>query len=143
MKTILHALAATVAMLTVAVFLVSTLVAELFLENQAVAAVKHAIVLGLWALIPALAITGGTGFALGRGRAGQLIQNKRRRMPFIVLNGFFGLLPAALFLHHKAQAGAFDTAFYLVQIVELALGSVQAWLLARNFLDGLRLRGRR
>jgi hypothetical protein len=143
MKTALHALAATLALLTVVTFLTTTAIAELFFDAPVIAAVKHAIVLGLWVLIPALAITAGTGFALGRGRTGLLVQGKRRRMPFIALNGLLGLLPAALFLHHKAQAGAFDAAFYAVQGLELVLGAVQTTLLARSFLSGLRLRQKR
>ncbi|MDR1969093.1 MAG: hypothetical protein LBQ32_10465 [Burkholderiaceae bacterium] len=139
-KTALHALAATVALLTVLTFLTATVVAELFFDTPAVAAVKHAIVLGLWLLIPALALTAGTGLALGRRRTGRLLDAKRRRMPFIALNGVLGLLPAALFLHYKAQAGAFDTAFYLVQGLELVLGAIQAGLLTRNYLAGIRLR---
>jgi hypothetical protein len=138
-KTALHALAATVALLTVVTFLTATVVAELFFDTLFVAAVKHAIVLGLWVLIPALALTAGTGFALGRGRTGRLLEGKRQRMPFIALNGLLGLLPAALFLNYKAQAGAFDTAFYLVQGLEFLLGMVQTGLLARNFLAGVRL----
>ena len=58
-------------MLIVAGFWTSTLVAELFLGSAAVAAVKHAIVYGLFFLVPFLAATGGSGFALGRRRQGR------------------------------------------------------------------------
>ena len=51
-------------------------------------AVKRLIVLpGLFILVPALAAAGGSGFALARDRRGALVQAKKRRMPFIALNG--------------------------------------------------------
>ena len=60
-------------------------------------------------------------------------------MPLIALNGLLILVPSALFLAAKASAGAFDTAFYAVQTLELAAGAVNIWLLGVNFRDGLRM----
>jgi len=60
-------------------------------------------------------------------------------MPIIAANGVLVLIPSALFLAWKAGAGAFDTAFYAVQAVELIAGAVNVTLLSLNMRDGLRM----
>lgn len=142
MKPFVHATAGAVAMLCILSFWTSTAIAELFLSHEAVAAVKQAIIYGMWVLIPAMAITGGSGFSLASGRSSRLAQGKKMRMRFIALNGFVIMLPAAFFLFRKAAAGEFDTVFYAVQAVELLVGIVQLRLMGLNFRDGLRLAGR-
>lgn len=143
MKPVVHAAAATTAMLAIATFWVSTVISELFFDLTAVAAVKHAIaVYGLAILVPALALTGASGFALAKSRKGTLVARKMKRMPFVGLNGLLVLLPSALFLYYKSGAGEFDTLFYTVQSVELAAGLAQLVLMGLNFRDGLRLAGR-
>jgi hypothetical protein len=142
MKPIIHAIAGTAAMLTIATFWTSTLISELFLDHVAVAAVKHAIVYGLFLLVMFLATTGGSGFALGKSRTGSLLAQKKKRMPIIAANGLLVMIPAAIFLNGKAAAGEFDAMFYSVQVVELIVGVVQLILMGLNFRDGLRLAGK-
>lgn len=86
---------------------------------------------------------GGTGFRLGRKMRGPLIAAKTIRMPFIAANGILILIPSALYLSFKAQAGAFDTGFYVVQVIELCAGVVNLTLLGLNMRDGLRLTTKR
>jgi hypothetical protein len=66
-----HFVAALLATLTIALFLVSTVVVEATGGHAAVARAKSLIVVpGLLVLVPAIAVTGGTGFVLsaaGRG----------------------------------------------------------------------------
>ena len=93
-------------------------------------------------LIPAMAITGGSGMSLGQGRTDQGVLIKKRRMPFIAVNGLLVLLPSAVFLAMKAKAGAFDNIFYLVQGIELIAGATNLTLMGLNIRDGLRLTGR-
>jgi len=142
MKPIIHASAGTLAMLTIAVFWTSTLVSEIFMDYASVAAVKHAIVYGLFLLVPFMAATGGTGFALGKMRKGPLLDQKKKRMAIIGANGLLVMIPAAIFLNGKAAAGEFDAMFYSVQVVELVVGVVQLTLMGVNFRDGLRLAGK-
>jgi hypothetical protein len=52
------------------------------------------------------------------------------------------LVPSALFLASKANAGSFDNTFYGVQGLELLLGAGNITLLSLNMRDGLRLTGR-
>ena len=89
-----------------------------------------------------MAITGGSGFSLGRSRKGAIVQQKKRRMAIIGSNGLLVMIPAALFLNGKAAAGEFDALFYAVQVVELIVGAVQLVLMGTNFRDGLRLAGK-
>ncbi len=136
----IHPIAGALALLTILTFWLSTALSELFGSTAAVVAVKTAIPWGFLILIPALAATCASGFALARGRSGALIAHKTRRMPIIAANGLLILIPCTLFLSYQAQAGRFDTAFILVQALELAAGLVNIALLSLNLRDGLRLR---
>ena len=142
MKTYLHAVAGTTAFLLVASFWTATVVSEVFLSAAAIAVVKHAIVQAMLLLIPCLLAAGASGFSLSKSRRGTLVDRKKRRMPFIALNGLLVLLPSALFLDSRAAVGAFDATFYAVQAIEMAAGALQLALLGMNLADGLRLSGR-
>jgi hypothetical protein len=142
MTRILHAIAGTVALLTIALFWMATVVSELSGSTALVVAVKTAIPWGLLVLVPALAAAGGTGFKRAAGRRSPLIQAKMRRMPIVAANGLLILVPSAFYLAFKANAGAFDAAFYAVQALELVAGAVNLMLLGRNMRDGLRMVGR-
>jgi hypothetical protein len=138
----IHAAAGVLAMLTIAVFWLSTVTSELFAPRALIVAVKSAIPWGFLLLIPALILTGATGFAAAKGRGGRVIEAKQKRMPLIAANGLLVLIPSALFLAAKARAGEFDTAFYAVQALELAAGATNLILLGLNMRDGFKLSGR-
>lgn len=142
MKKLIHPIAGVIAILTIATFWLSTAFSELTGSHEAVVAVKTAIPWGFVLLIPALAATGGTGFSLAKGRKAGLVGIKLKRMPLIAANGLLVLIPSALFLASKAKAGEFDTAFYVVQALELIAGAANLVLLGRNMRDGLRMTGR-
>jgi len=141
MTKIIHPIAGALALLTIATFWLSTVLAELFGSYAVVAAVKTAIPWGFLVLIPALAAAGGSGLKLSQGDRSGLIGTKFKRMPFIALNGVLILIPSAFFLAFKARAGEFDGAFYAVQAVELLAGATNVTLLGLNMRDGLRLKG--
>lgn len=143
MKRKLHPVAGVLAMLMIAAFWISTLGSELFGTEDDIRTVKLMIPWGFLVLIPSLALAGGTGHALGRGRTDLLVTLKSKRMPFIAANGIVILIPAALFLAYKADAYAFDATFYAVQVLELVMGALNIALLGLNLVDGLRLTGRR
>jgi hypothetical protein len=141
MTRIVHPVAGAVALVTIAVFWVSTALSGLFASDTTVAAVKMAIPWGFLLLVPALVAVGGSGFALAKGRRGGLIGAKAKRMPLIAANGLLVLIPSALFLASKAGAAEFDAGYYTVQAVELAAGVVNITLLGLNMRDGLTMRG--
>lgn len=134
-----HKVAGAIATLTIATFWLSTAVAELALGTGAVITVKTLIPYGFLILIPAMATVGGTGFKLAKGRTAGLIGAKRKRMPIIAANGVLVLIPSALYLAAKAQAGAFDTSFYAVQVLELLAGATNLFLLGLNIRDGRKM----
>jgi hypothetical protein len=142
MKKIVHPFAGALALLIIASFWISTVVVEIFGSEATVIAVKTSIPWGFLILIPALAVTGGTGIAMVQRARGGLVGQKFRRMPIIAANGILILMPSALYLSHKASAGAFDGIFYGVQALELLGGAVNLSLIAMNMRDGLRLSGR-
>ena len=143
MKRTAHLLAAIVATLCIATFFVSSVIVEMFGSPDAIATVKRLIVSpGLFILIPAIAITGASGFSLARVRKGRLVESKKKRMPIIALNGLLILLPAALFLDHLASAGIFDITFYAVQGLELMAGAINLFLMGLNMRDGLKMTGK-
>jgi len=140
MAKVIHPVAGAVALLTITIFWLSTVLSELFASEATVTAVKIAIPWGFLLLIPALAAAGGSGFALAKGRRAGLVGAKARRMPFIGANGILVLIPSALFLANKAGHAEFDGTFYAVQALELAAGAVNITLLGLNMRDGLTMR---
>ncbi|WP_061021609.1 hypothetical protein [Bradyrhizobium sp. CCH5-F6] len=142
MTRIIHPLAGAIALTTIATFWLSTALTELFASHASVAMVKTAIPWGFLLLIPALAVTGGSGLFLAKGRRTGLIGAKIKRMPFIAGNGILVLVPAALFLASKAKAAEFDTTFYAVQTLELFAGALNIVLLGLNMRDGFKMKGR-
>ncbi|AZM95031.1 MULTISPECIES: hypothetical protein [Gammaproteobacteria] len=143
MTLILHRLAASVAVLCIATFFSATIFVELFGTEESIATLKSLIVWpGLFILIPSIALTGGSGFALAKSRRGKLVLQKKKRMPFIGANGILVLIPCAVLLDRWASVGAFDTNFYVVQGVELLAGAINLILMGMNMRDGLRMSGR-
>jgi hypothetical protein len=143
LKNNVHLIAGVIATLTIASFFTATILVELFGSREAIATVKSLIVMpGLLILIPAIAATGGTGFALSKSRKGRLVENKKKRMPIIGANGVFILVPAAILLNGWASAGSFDTKFYIIQIIEIIAGATNFVMMGLNIRDGLKLCGR-
>ena len=143
MKQVIHRTAAIIATLCIGTFFFSSLLVELFASHAMIATVKSLIVTpGLFILVPAIAITGATGFSLAVKRKGGLIDKKKKRMPIIAANGILVLLPAAIYLDQLAADGSFGLSFYLVQGVELFIGGVNLTLMSLNIRDGLKLSGR-
>jgi hypothetical protein len=136
-----HLVAGVLALLCIATFFLSTVLVELFGPPESVGRLKSLIVTpGLWILIPAVAVAGGSGIFLSKSRHGRLVDAKKKRMPFIAANGL--LVPCAILLDRWAAAGTFDTGFYVVQAIELLAGATNLMLMGLNVRDGLRMAGR-
>ena len=93
-------------------------------------------------MVPLMTAAGGTGMFLARPRKGRLVDAKKKRMPFIAANGLLLLVPCAIVLNRWAAAGSFDTAFAVVQAIELVAGATNLALMGLNARDGLRMAGR-
>ncbi len=105
-KTI-HPIAGGIALLMILTFWLSTTLSELFGGSALVTTVKTLIPWGFIILIPAMMTVGGSGFRLGEKMRGPLVAAKRKRMMFVAANGILILMPSALYLSFKAQAGVF------------------------------------
>ncbi|WP_306113791.1 MULTISPECIES: hypothetical protein [unclassified Roseovarius] len=142
MKKRIHAIAGGIGFLMIFLFWTSTAITELFASHETIAAVKALILKGMFILIPAMAIVGGSGMAMGRRRKDALTRAKKKRMPIIAVNGLLILVPAAWFLAGKAAAGEFDAVFYTVQAVELVAGAANLTMMGMNIRDGLKMTGK-
>ncbi len=139
----IHVTAALTAFCAILTFWLSTISVELLGSESQIVLVKEAIRLGLFVLVPAIAIAGATGAYLGRGSTHPRIRAKRHRMPFIAGNGVLVLVPAVIYLDRLAARGDFGATFVTVQSVELVAGLVNLILMSLNIRDGVRLgRGR-
>lgn len=135
----LHPVAGAVALLTILTFWLATVLSTLLAGPETVLAVKTLIPWGFCILIPALAATGAAGLGLARRRPSALAARKRRRMALVAANGALILVPCALYLSMKAQAGALDGAFHAVQALELGAGAANLAMLGLNLRDGLKM----
>lgn len=143
MKSTIHMIAAILATSLIALFLTTTVIFELFGSPESIATVKRLIVFpGLFILIPSMAVVGCSGFVLSQNRKGKLVENKKKRMPFIGMNGLLILVPDAIFLNQWAAAGALDVKFYVVQSLELIAGSINLALMGMNMRDGFKMTGK-
>lgn len=128
----LHRTAAIAAFLMILTFFTSTLVVELFGDHHAILRVKTYILYAFFLLIPMMAIAGITGTRMApKARTGR-IGYKKKRMPFIAMNGLLILVPAAIYLHHLASLGHFNGVFYTVQAIELLAGLANLTLMGLN-----------
>ena len=136
----IHVIAALVATFTIAAFLALALGSELM--PQHLAGIRRGIAWGLLVLVPALVATGLSGHHLARGHRGRLVTDKLQRMQLVAINGLVVLLPSALWLAYRADAGQVEGMFRVVQLLEMAAGATNFCLLLHNLRDGLRLSGR-
>lgn len=139
MKSKLHVLAGTIALICISMFWISTMYFELFGTYTEIAKVKSNILWGMVILIPSMMAVGGSGFALGSKWKGKIISAKKLRMKIIAANGIIVLLPSAIFLAQWADAGLFDIRFYTVQALEIFIGATNIGLLSLNMKDGIAL----
>ena len=138
----IHGLAASIGFVIILLFWTSTVMTELFASHETVAETKALILTGMFILIPAMAIAGGSGIAMGNKRKDRLATAKKKRMRIIAINGLLILLPCAWFLAQRAVAGEFDRVFYLVQGVELFAGAANITMMGLNIRDGLTMTGK-
>jgi len=137
-----HPVAGGLALLIIVAFWTSTVAVELYGSPAAVVDVKRTIMWALLLLVPALAATGGTGFARGGHSTDPRVADKKRRMQVVGAIGILVLVPCVLFLGLTATPDDLDARFYAVQAAELVAGAVNITLMSLNVRDGLLITGR-
>jgi len=113
MKTKIHGFFGLVALFCVLSFWTGTVYVEAFGTLSDIAIVKLSILKGMGVLVPAMMLTGISGFSMKW--KGPMVERKKWRMKIIAANGMLVLLPSAFFLNSLSQQGIFDSWFYGVQ----------------------------
>ncbi|MFI6497912.1 hypothetical protein [Nonomuraea typhae] len=142
MKRRMHAAFGALALALIAVFMLSSVVAELIGDHELISAVKTAILIGVSVLVLSMAATGGSGRMLAGKARGPAIKTKQKRIAVTAAIGLGVLVPCAIVLQRMAADGSFGTTFYLIQLVEFIGGGVNITLVSLNVRDGMRLTGR-
>lgn len=137
---LIHKISGLIAFILIASFFVSSLFVDMFGNRTAVINVKSYIFVAIWLLIPLMAITGMTGMKMAPKVTSGPIGAKKKRMPFVALNGLLVLLPAAYFLKDMAINGEFNSLFYTLQTIELLAGFINLSLMALNIRDAMSLK---
>lgn len=141
---LIHKTSGLIAFILIASFFVSSLFVDMFGDKDAVISVKSNIFTAIWFLIPLMIITGITGAKMAPKVTSGPIAAKKKRMPFVALNGVLILLPAAFFLKDMAINGEFNSLFYTLQTIELLAGFLNLTLMGLNIRDAMTLkRGRK
>jgi hypothetical protein len=139
MKTVFHAMFASLLLAIIFLFFTASLVTQYWYAKDYIPAVKSLILQGMFWLIPMLVITGLLGLSLAQYRQASLIESKKKRMLWILLICIAVLLPAAYTLNSMAQEGEFNLWYSAIQFIEYIFDLIVLTLLVLNFRDGVRL----
>jgi hypothetical protein len=137
----IHAIASAIAMMTIATFFVSSLVAEINGDVTFIKNVKEAILYSLPVLLVVMPLLGITGNKLAGKSRNPIVLTKRKRMRFVFVNGIT-LITLACFLYYRSHYQTIDDIFLTAQITEFALGLTNMALIGLNIRSGFRLSGR-
>ncbi|WP_079324974.1 hypothetical protein [Vibrio sp. L85] len=135
-----HRITSISAYLLIMSFFTSTVAVELFGDHHTILAVKTYISYAIWAVVPLMAAAGITGSKMAPNVKKGPLAAKKKRMPFVAMNGILILVPAAIYLQHLAASNQFDTTFYIVQLVELLAGFTNLTLMTLKIRDARALK---
>ncbi len=135
-----HRITSISAYLLIMSFFTSTVAVELFGDHHTTLVVKTYISYAIWAVVPLIAAAGITGSKMAPNVKKGPLAAKKKRMPFVAMNGILILVPAAIYLQHLAASNQFDTTFYIVQLVELLAGFTNLTLMTLNIRDARALK---
>ncbi|APZ52087.1 hypothetical protein [Salipiger abyssi] len=139
----IHGASGATALLVIASFWSLAFVSEFFAAPDTVILLRQIILYALPLLVLALASAGASGARLaGRSKAPQIVA-KMARMRVAALNGLLVLIPSAVFLGLRAQAGDLSGAFGYVQLLELCAGALNIVLLGLNMRAGMAMKARK
>lgn len=142
MKSKIHAFAGVLGLVCVTTFVGATAYGHLLGTEADLVAVKDFIFKAIFVQILALLGAGASGVSLLGKRSEPLADKKQKRGPIGFMTTLLLLTPCAWFLSSRADAGQFDTLFYVAQMVELGGNAVCFAMISLNIRDGLALRGR-
>ena len=137
----IHLIATMVAVLTIATFFISSVVAELSGDETLIRKVKESIFFSLPLLLVAMPVLGVSGSKLGGASKNPTVLAKQRIMKFIILNGLI-LTGLASFLYYRSNYQSIDMVFLSAQFAEFFFGLANLTLIGLNIKSGLKLSGR-
>ena len=137
----IHVIATVIAIMTIATFFVSSLVAEINGSETFLRKVKAAILFSLPILLITMPALGVTGNKLAGKSQNPTVLAKRKRMRFVFVNGIT-LITLACFLYYRSHYQTIDSIFLVAQVAEFALGLTNLTLIGLNIKSGLQLSGR-
>ncbi|MFD2200073.1 hypothetical protein [Shivajiella indica] len=135
---IAHIISTVIAILTIGCFFTFSLLAEIQGEEAFIKQVKKGILFALpimLIIMPMLKITGGK---LAGKSKNPFVQQKQKRMKFILVNGIT-LIFLACFLYYRSHYLEIDSVFLVAQIAELVLGFTNLSLILINARTGFQL----
>ena len=136
MKTIFHAMFGMLSFGLILASLIASLIVEMLNSQGAIADVKALIFQSILLLLIFLSLAALLGLSLGKTRAGNIINAKKRRMIWLIGIATFILLPIAYVLNEYAIQGRFNWPYLILQFVEYAFDIILLILLGLNMRDG-------
>lgn len=137
----IHVTATMVAMLSIATFFISSILAEISGDEALIRQVKEAIFFSLPLLLVAMPTLGISGNKLAGKSNHPIVLLKQKRMKFIIMNGII-LTSLACFLYYRSHYQSIDTVFLGVQFAEFGFGLINLSLIGLNINSGLKLSGK-
>lgn len=137
----IHIIATTIAVITIATFFVSSLIAEINGDKGLIRDVKKVILFSLPVLLIAMSALGISGNRLAGKSQNPIVLAKQKRMKLVFINGM-GLVTLACFLYYRSHYQTIDIIFLGAQIAEFALGLTNLILMGLNIKSGFQLSGR-
>ena len=137
----IHIAATLIAILTIGVFFISSLIAELRGDLNLIKTVKRSILYALPILIIAMSTLAISGNKLAEGSGNLMVRKKKHRMKFVMINGMI-LISLAFFLDYRSHYKTADNAFLITQVFEFVFGLANLSLIGLNARTGLILSGR-
>mgnify|MGYP003402904894 FL=1 len=137
----IHLVATIIAVVTIATFFTISLIAEIRGDQVFIKAIKALILYALPLMIfamPCLAITGNK---LAGKSKNALVEIKKKRMKFVMLNGII-LVSLAIFLYYRSHFQSIDGVFLTFQIAEFVFGLTNLSMIILNARNGMQLSGK-
>ena len=130
----IHLVATIIAVVTIATFFTISLIAEIRGDQVFIKAIKALIFFAM----PCLAITGNK---LAGKSKNALVEIKKKRMKFVMLNGII-LVSLAIFLYYRSHFQSIDGVFLTFQIAEFVFGLTNLSMIILNARNGMQLSGK-
>jgi hypothetical protein len=140
MNRLAHKISTTFGVILVFLFLISTVISEVFGSLETITTVKRFIMYGVLVLIPIILVATVSGQSLAGTNNHLIILKKKKRMTWIGLNTIIVLIPSAIALYFLSSAENWGIWYVTIQVLEITSGITSVILMGLNIRDGIKLR---